>query len=475
MFFLKNKYLGFIICSLSLLMASCGSEGDINPGNPSKEEPAEENAENQTRVALEVPVTYFTGQTSRGGEEVSEGWLSNLYLIVIKDGTPENASTGFNVYELDTSGTNPKIGDEEPTVFYVNLYPGTYRLYMIANFNKYLTRFTSISRLENEGDLKDIVLNFKYNMPLETSHLPMVCMPEEFSDNEGYFADGKLTIPDFSISNGEADPTPRPQIRIDAPLKFMCTKVRYTILYDNTVGGISQKFGNNSIRFIVNQSVDRPYVENIRKQTSLIFNRKADGIYDKNNFYIMDANDENRATWILNLNRYKFPENGAAYPESSSDDLIPWEYDPDLRNWKKSEQRAWQGVVYLPENNPSAEEGYTIPDLTILKFPYVVEKYVGDDGEYEEIDMDTLDEVPCKSIQLFGGNNKEEHYGGDSSGKYDTSAMDNSLASKGLKRGYFYDVVAKVVNPDEKDLELFIQVKVSDNPWLHHTNTQPEW
>ena len=456
----------YLIFLLSLCFAACLSACSNDSGDNISQ--PEYSPEDLVSVELSVPYVSFDGKSSRAESSayIQEGWLSNAYLVVVK--YSGNESVGFNIYELDTTGYNPLVGeDKAPSNFYINLYPGTYKFYLLANFDRYLSRFSHISNVKSEEELQSIVLNFDSSMPLVPAHLPMACFPEGFSLAPG--ATGITQVGDkFTISsksnpseggststgNNGSSTTPTRNIIINATLKFQCAKVRYTILFNNTVGGMSEQFGNNSIRFIVNQTTDRPKANNIRGQLALIPEK---GVLDEEKNYL-------EGNWTLDLSRYKFPTiNGVPnedYPLSSSDQLEPWEDQPNLVQWKKSQSRAWQGIVYLPENNNLEK----FDRYTTLSFPYVLEKYKGEDGNYEDYVFQENEVLPEKEFSLFG-NVDDIHYAGD-------YKSEGTKGTHGLQRGFFYDVVAKVKNVNSDRLEMFIQLFVGDHPWIYHKNEE---
>lgn len=500
------KYLACLFVAFGIV--SCNNE-------PKPLKVLDEDPSQLTELGISVPMITFSGDvTSRANESSSnvdqDGWMSNLYLAAIKtaqvtvneDGKYEfqelpEANQPFNIYELDTSGYNPQVGvDKKPSVFYINLYPGKYKFYLIANFDRYLARFSYVADVLSEDELKDLVLNFSTDIALRPSHLPMAAFPEDFSGDN--FENNIVTIfPKNSGSNGSSSDAGR--LTINANLHFLCSKVRYTILYNNTPGGCSERFGNNSIRFIVNQTSDRPKVKNVRRQVR-VFTEKLSSRFTPDDLYISNVPKDSEAYpdgyWTLDLGRYEFPENGENYPESASDNLIPWTDSPNLAKWKSSHQRVWQGVVYLPENDLKTEksslEGLLsnynsntsdgeklklsgLDKYTTLVFPYVIEKYNDGNGNYQDavINEDTMFDE--KTFSLF--NDESQIHYGSSSNYPDDPNYDNKLEngySEGLKRGFFYDVVAKVVNPNEEP-ELFIQVFIGDHPWLYHNNGKQEW
>lgn len=485
---LKYIYIGLFL----IVMTACVNDDTIKPDvTDDYQAPtvSQTMPENFTGMVLTVPTSkcFSDGKGTRAtdADRSKEGWLTNLYLIAIADGIGEEESNGFNVIELNTSGTNPQVNEGE-TLFYVNLYPGhSYRFYLLANFDRYLSRFESVSDATNEKEVKNTILNFSSTRQLEPAHLPMACMPADFyCTGDPRFQGGVLTIPEKVDNTTSIDP-----VHIYADLKFLCAKVRYTILYNNQVGGFSEMFGNNSIRFVVNQNNAYPTASYIRRQTRLFLDQSSEK-YDVENFYITDddTNTGNITTWNLTLSRYQFPVKKDAsgnelkdakgnpvynedYPLSANDMLEEWPNDRNLNTWKEAHQRAWQGVIYLPENNPVAETGITkLPDQrTVLRFPFVMEKYKGEDGNYVDADFSKADGY--KEILLFD-KNSQTHYPGKDDYNDPEYGNETKPGDHWLARGYFYDVVAKVVNPDPDDLEMFIQVYVSDQPWVYHENTQ---
>ena len=478
---------------LALLLSSCVDENFNNQD--------EENGDAVT-VEFRIPTIGFgDGNYTRAenGSAVTgnkEGWMANLYLVVVRDPGDDEEKNIVNVYELDTSGYDLKVGSTNN--FYVNLYPRhSYKFYLLANFDRYLSRFSHVTDMENEKQVKDLVLNFTADVPLVPSHLPMAARPEDFSMEGVANNNGVLEINSQEITNSDGTVTKK-KIVVKADLKFLCSKVRYTILYNNTVGGCSEMFGNNSIRFIVNQSTDRPSAHNIRKQTRFFTDRLPDN-FDSEYFYIArttyisddidgvsGATTTSEANWILELNRYKFPTKpdgtpNENYPESSSDNLELWDDRPNLVGWKASEKRAWQGVVYLPENdvlvensankglqNPTNRTINEIKQFTKLVFPYVMEEYVGPDGNYKDADLSDPEAIKKKEISLFG-NGADIHYAGD----YQSTGNANQI--HGLQRGFFYDAVAIVKNPKAEELEMYVKVFVGDHPWIYHDNGGQIW
>ena len=108
----------------------------------------------------------------------------------------------------------------EPNVanYQLNIEPGTYHIYVVANMNKVL----SGQPIETEDDLKDIVLRYgvgtKLGMPVSTN-IPMIYEPKDVNGN----------IIDKKIEKGGDKYT-----EVAANLKFTCVKVKLNLIMDPT-------------------------------------------------------------------------------------------------------------------------------------------------------------------------------------------------------------------------------------------------
>lgn len=107
----------------------------------------------------------------------------------------------------------------EPNVanYQLNIEPGTYHIYVVANMNKVLSGQT----IETENDLKKIVLNYEAGtvpgMPVSTN-IPMIYEPEK--DAAGNLAE--------TVINAAGDK----YTEVAANLKFTCVKVKLNLIFD---------------------------------------------------------------------------------------------------------------------------------------------------------------------------------------------------------------------------------------------------
>ena len=123
----------------------------------------------------------------------------------------------------------------EPHVanYQLNIEPGTYHIYVVANMNKVLSGQT----IQTENDLKDIVLRYgvgtKPGMPVSTN-IPMIYEPEK--DAAGNLAE--------TVINAAGDK----YTEVAANLKFTCVKVKLNLIFDPSKAEFGGKtFSINSI------------------------------------------------------------------------------------------------------------------------------------------------------------------------------------------------------------------------------------
>ena len=129
----------------------------------------------------------------------------------------------------------------EPNVanYQLNIEPGTYHIYVVANMNKVL----SGQPIKTENELKDIVLNYvagtEPGMPVSTN-IPMIYEPKDVNGN----------IIDTKIEKSGDKYT-----EVAANLKFTCVKVKLNLLFDPTAEGSAFKGKSYRIKDILAQKL----------------------------------------------------------------------------------------------------------------------------------------------------------------------------------------------------------------------------
>lgn len=125
----------------------------------------------------------------------------------------------------------------EPHVanYQLNIEPGTYHIYVVANMNKVLSGQT----IKTEDELKDIVLDYRptstTGMPVCTN-IPMIYEPEKD-------AAGNLAVTEITAAGDK-------YTEVAANLKFTCVKVKLNLIFDPSNADVAfggKTFSINSI------------------------------------------------------------------------------------------------------------------------------------------------------------------------------------------------------------------------------------
>ena len=109
------------------------------------------------------------------------------------------------------------MADEGIATYQLNITPGKYHIYVVANMNKVL----SGQPIQTEDDLKNIVLDYRptstTGMPVCTN-IPMIYEPEKD-------AVGKLAVTEIKAAGDK-------YTEVAANLKFTCVKVKLNLIFD---------------------------------------------------------------------------------------------------------------------------------------------------------------------------------------------------------------------------------------------------
>ena len=112
--------------------------------------------------------------------------------------------------------------------YQLNIEPGTYHIYVVANMNKVLSGQT----IQTEKDLKKIVLDYRPTstpgMPVCTN-IPMIYEPEK--DATGKLAETVITAAGDKYTE------------VAANLKFTCVKVKLNLIFDPNDAEVATNFG----------------------------------------------------------------------------------------------------------------------------------------------------------------------------------------------------------------------------------------
>ena len=123
--------------------------------------------------------------------------------------------------------------------YQLNIEPGTYHIYVVANMNKVLSGKT----IQTENDLKNIVLNYEAGtepgMPVSTN-IPMIYEPKDVNGN---------------IIDTKIEKSGKKYTTVAANLKFTCVKVKLNLLFDPTAEGSAFKGKSYRIKDILAQKL----------------------------------------------------------------------------------------------------------------------------------------------------------------------------------------------------------------------------
>lgn len=341
----------------------------------------------------------------------TESTINNIYLVAFQ------GEEIFKVVKINKTGSS--VEGDYTEYGKVNLPKGNYRFYLLANLDSYLPEGkSSVDKITVKSEIENLILNFgnDQGLSLTGDNLPMFCLPKDIKtsidDSSKMGSDGTLEITEDG--NGG---------KIYADLTFLCSKVRYTILFNNTPDGISYKFGENYIDFATNEEAPH-FATNIRQSTALELSSEA----TSSSFIQKGGNLYNHS---LSLGKYKYPERGDEYGSVEDENSTP---DNDLtENFSENDnsQIAWQGYFYIPENiTTDPTEQTTLTFSGVVKSP---------DGS--TIDSETF---ANRSVYVQGSGEKE---------------------GKGNVRGMYYDIVSKVTSGINNDLATTVSV----SNWTLHT------
>lgn len=218
-------YIGFIVWLLTSLFAvSCTDELEGNGYTPNS----------SSNLHVLVPTVLSANGTRTDDASglptynatVDECQINDLTLYAFPTGNEGKLLVETLPAPLATMMAEPNVAN-----YQLNIEPGTYHIYVVANMNKVL------SGIKTEDDLKNIVLDYRptstTGMPVCTN-IPMIYEPEKD-------ATGKLAE---TVINAAGDK----YTEVAANLKFTCVKVKLNLIFDPSKAEFGGKtFSINSI------------------------------------------------------------------------------------------------------------------------------------------------------------------------------------------------------------------------------------
>lgn len=209
------KRLADILLSVAalLLLAACTDDADVyNTPAPS-----------EGNLCVYVPVTREGDEVTSSldpsnptyNASVDECNINDLHLYAF----PVDGNGTFLSQELPSPEASNML-NEKVASYKLQIKPGTYRVYVVANMKDVL----DVNSITTEGDLKKVVLGYtpvsKPGMPV-ANNIPMIYEPDTKAA-DGSTVDGTITIKN-------TDTTPQ---TVMANLKFTCVKVCLNLIYN---------------------------------------------------------------------------------------------------------------------------------------------------------------------------------------------------------------------------------------------------
>lgn len=224
------------------------------------------------------------------------------------------------------------MADEGIATYQLNITPGKYHIYVVANMNKVLSGQT----IQTEDALKNIVLDYRptstTGMPVCTN-IPMIYEPEKD-------AVGKLAVTEIKAAGDK-------YTEVAANLKFTCVKVKLNLLFDPAAEGSSFNGKSYSIKDILAQKLS--------PSTTLSWN----GAFSNSNVspdYAKGFENEVYATSSEASNKGSYYKAGdwteaAANANVNNKDIITLVQGatPKAAPQNAADKWLFQGTYYLPE------------------------------------------------------------------------------------------------------------------------------
>lgn len=205
-------YIGFIVWLLTSLFAvSCNDELEGNGYTPNS----------SSNLHVLVPTVLSSRGTNPDDASglptynatVDECQINDLTLYAFPTG-----NEGKLLVETLPAPLASMMLEQHVANYQLNIEPGTYHIYVVANMNKVLSSKT----IQTENELKNIVLNYvagtEPGMPVSTN-IPMIYEPKDVNGN---------------IIDTKIEKSGKKYTEVAANLKFTCVKVKLNLIFDSS-------------------------------------------------------------------------------------------------------------------------------------------------------------------------------------------------------------------------------------------------
>lgn len=266
--------------------------------------------EDGTQLVLTVALPQAT-RAGADGDRVDateqECKINSLRLIAFAPGVVENRVLAIG---------SQMISDKTSQTFTLKgLRPGDYSIYVMANIPDVL-----VSGIISEDQLKKVILDYTSQLP-EPGNLPMIYEPT-----------AGTTIP--------AEGTKTPTVH-ELSMKFACVKVRYNIIFDKSIAGVADLFGENGLK------IKDASLQQVSTKSSLVTDESK--LYDVRSLAASGS-------YFDNYSKVDANANGKNDVVTASGNAVATPSAPTSK-W------LWQGTVYLPERYAAEASQQTRLDI----------------------------------------------------------------------------------------------------------------
>ena len=330
-------YIGFIVWLLTSLFAvSCNDELEGNGYTP--------NSSGNLHVL--VPTVLSSRGTNPDDASglptynatVDECQINDLTLYAFPTG-----NEGKLLVETLPAPLASMMLEQHVANYQLNIEPGTYHIYVVANMNKVLSSQT----IQKEDELKNIVLNYvagtEPGMPVSTN-IPMIYEPKDV---------------DGTIINTIIEKSGKKYTEVAANLKFTCVKVKLNLIMDPT---------ESDNLYDKSYSITDIVAKQLSPSTTLLWNGKftqsnvsseyATGM--DNTIYSSSSTGEASTGRYYQNGEYTINEDNKNVANEDVVKIVDAYKDKGTQNPMNDKQWLFQGTYYLPERYISKAEEQSV-------------------------------------------------------------------------------------------------------------------
>lgn len=273
---------------------------------------------------------------------VDECQINDLTLYAFPTG---NGNDGKLLVETLPAPLATMMVEPHVANYQLNIEPGTYHIYVVANMNKVLSGKT----IKTENDLKNIVLNYvagtEPGMPVSTN-IPMIYEPKDVNGN---------------IINTNIEKSGDKYTEVAANLKFTCVKVKLNLIMDPTT---SDNLYDKSY------SITDIVAKQLSPSTTLSWNGKftqsesdVTSVYATgmdNTIYSSSSTGEASTGCYYQNGEYTINEDNKNVANEDVVQIADAYKDKGTPNPRNIKQWLFQGTYYLPERYISKAEEQSV-------------------------------------------------------------------------------------------------------------------